>query len=345
MALLDAIVRFSAVGLLLNLALLALLRSAHLVLRIGGLLMISIAAVLINSSSFEVGAGVRLFLKVLETPNVALLWWFGLALFQDDFKLRAPHWVGMVASCLLGLSLRIDIPELAAPLADWRLTTTYVLSFALMGHLLWSVLRDSAGDLVNARRSARFWAVIGFVVISIGIGVAEIALPHEAQSFLRAALLWPIAVACGVWLTPIRPERIVFQERPARAPQPGKSPALDYAIASKLQKAMNDDQVYLEHGLTVARLAAKIAVPEHRLRAHINGETGFRNFSAYVNHFRLEAAKASLRDSARAKEGMLAIALDVGFASLATFNRVFKAVEGSTPSAYRQQHAGDRRQD
>lgn len=339
MVLLDAIVRFATVGLLLNLALLAMLSgSRQPVLRIGSVYLLSISAVLINSSSFEINNAFRFVLKVLETPNVGLLWWFGLAMFRDDFRLRPVHWWIMAVLCALGFSTRMHYFGWFAPLPEFRMQLSYVFAFVLMGHLLWSVLRDAGGDLINARRSARFWSVALFVALSVGMGVAEITLPHAVQSFLRAASLLPLAIGVTLWLTSIRLDRLSF----GRPPQSDEivsdsaEPQVDAALANQLQQAIDVDRAYLQQGLTVATLAERIGVPEHRLRAHINQQTGFRNFSAYINHHRIEAAKIALRDPDKTKDGILGIALDAGFASLPTFNRVFKSVEGLTPSDYRQ---------
>ncbi|MEM9302080.1 MAG: helix-turn-helix transcriptional regulator [Pseudomonadota bacterium] len=344
MLLLDAVIRFATVGLLLNLVLSAVLSGArHLVLRIGIALSISVAAILINSSSFAIGDAFRDLLRALEAPNVALLWWFGLAVFIDDFRLRWVHWFGMIISTGLALSARFDALGGLVPLGELRLPVLYALSFVLMGHLLWTVARDAAGDLLNARRSIRVWIVVGFVVVSIGIAVAEITLPHAVQSFLRAAVLLPIVAVVSWWMAPFRPERAIFEPRSSGDSRAAKADTdgVDDGLADALHRAMVVEAAYLEPGLTVAGLAHRVAVPAHRLRAYINRKTGFRNFPAYVNHYRLEAAKTALRDPALARGGILAIALDSGFASLATFNRVFKASEGITPSEYRTRSTGE----
>ena len=44
---------------------------------------------------------------------------------------------------------------------------------------------------------------------------------------------------------------------------------------------------------------------------------------------------APLADPEQARTPILTIAMDVGYASLATFNRSFKTEEGTTPSAFR----------
>jgi len=60
------------------------------------------------------------------------------------------------------------------------------------------------------------------------------------------------------------------------------------------------------------------------------------NFSAYVNNVRLEKILPRLEAN---DESILAIALDSGFVSLRTFNRVFKNHFGQSPRSWRQSRA------
>jgi AraC-like DNA-binding protein len=151
-------------------------------------------------------------------------------------------------------------------------------------------------------------------------------------------------------------------ERPAQAPVeepvagpvpvPGEpvsaaaaSPALprveDQRVANDLQRAMAEDRVYREEGLTVAGLAKRLSVPEYRLRRHINQRLGYRNFNAYVNAFRLKEASSWLADPTRRELPVLTIALEAGFQSIGPFNRAFKAATGCTPTEFRRQHLAD----
>jgi AraC-like DNA-binding protein len=98
---------------------------------------------------------------------------------------------------------------------------------------------------------------------------------------------------------------------------------------------MEQDRLYREPGLAIGALAARLDVPEYRLRRLINQGLGHRNFAAYLNGFRLEETKAALADEGQAEVPILTIALDAGFNSLGPFNRAFKTATGLTPSEYR----------
>ena len=98
------------------------------------------------------------------------------------------------------------------------------------------------------------------------------------------------------------------------------------------------DGYYRETGLTIPVLAGKLDYPEHRLRQLINGQLGYRNFSAFLNSYRVDEAQQHLADPEYARTPILTIALELGYASLGPFNRAFKALTGMTPSDYRRRH-------
>ena len=75
-------------------------------------------------------------------------------------------------------------------------------------------------------------------------------------------------------------------------------------------------------------------VPVAHLSRVINEQLG-RNFFDFINRYRVEEAKRRLSGPAAGRDKLITVALDCGFNSLATFNRVFKELAGRTPSEYR----------
>jgi AraC-like DNA-binding protein len=112
-------------------------------------------------------------------------------------------------------------------------------------------------------------------------------------------------------------------------------PPVDPALIVALERLMAEERVYREEGLTIARLAERLAVPEYKLRRAINQGLGYRNFNVFLNRYRLDEVKAALADPAQAPVPVLTIALDAGFQSLGPFNRAFKAETGQTPTEFR----------
>jgi AraC-like DNA-binding protein len=104
---------------------------------------------------------------------------------------------------------------------------------------------------------------------------------------------------------------------------------------------MQHQRLYRGDSLTIASLAAQLAVPEYRLRRVINQRLGHRNFNAFVNAWRLQDTFDALADPRHRDRPVLTIALEAGFQSIGPFNRAFKAATGLTPSEFRQQKLAD----
>ena len=104
------------------------------------------------------------------------------------------------------------------------------------------------------------------------------------------------------------------------------------AQLTRLQRAMTEDKLYHQDGLTLAALAQTLSLGEAALRTLINHELGYRNFNDFLHHYRLTEAAARLRAESLP---ILTIALDCGYGSIGPFNRAFKQRFGMTPTEYR----------
>lgn len=106
--------------------------------------------------------------------------------------------------------------------------------------------------------------------------------------------------------------------------EPLKKEVLNYMMSEK---------AYLNADLTLNDLAKELSIPTNALSRVINSGFG-KNFNDFINEFRIEEVKKSLKDDSLKHLSLLGIAFDCGFNSKATFNRVFKKVTGHSPSQY-----------
>jgi AraC-like DNA-binding protein len=220
------------------------------------------------------------------------------------------------------------------------------------GHAMYTALRYLNEDLIEGRRRFRVIFAAAVAVTGLVISYFEtIGLrgePPPGLLLFQAASILVMTLGFGVWLLGMRGEVLdgrvgeIEKERvEAPAPQTGESlRAADRPAYGRLIALMADG-AWREEGLTVATLAAKVGVPEHQLRALINGQLGHRNFSAFLNSHRLEEAKRLLSDPPEARKQILQIALDVGYGSIAPFNRAFKEATGKTPTEFRKDALGN----
>ena len=110
---------------------------------------------------------------------------------------------------------------------------------------------------------------------------------------------------------------------------------VDPALLERLESHMRNACAWRQMGLTLGELATQLEVPQYRLREAINRGLGYRNFSDFLNSYRLAEAASRLADPASAQLPVLTIAMDAGFRSLSSFNKAFKTTYGVTPSVWR----------
>ena len=125
-----------------------------------------------------------------------------------------------------------------------------------------------------------------------------------------------------------------FEDEPANSSH--GSPSVQSELATRVIEAL-EQGIFIQHELKVDDLADVLNVPPHQLRATINQELGFDNFSQFINGYRIERVCQLLKSREHQNLPILTLALDSGFSSIASFNRVFKANKGLTPTQYRAQ--------
>ena len=103
-----------------------------------------------------------------------------------------------------------------------------------------------------------------------------------------------------------------------------------------LLDSMQKDKLYLEPHLSLKSLSTHTNIPEKEISAVLNHQLR-KNFYTFINEYRTIEVKKRLLDPEYDHLTILAIALDAGFNSKATFNRIFKAATGQSPKDFRSQ--------
>lgn len=300
-----------------------------------------LAALALSLAALEVATGaalgalaepVRVGLRLLGVANLALLWLFCLSILRDGFRIGRMEAAGSVLLIVGPLLVAFDQPGQAANPAFAAYSAA--APFVMIAHVSWVCFAERAGDLVDVRRRARFWIPLLLAIGGLTSVLSEEIGDPAMASLIRTGLAGlPIVVVILWWLVAIDPARLRFA-----APSPRSAiDSRDAPLLARLLDLMQTTDIHREPGLTIDRLAQRLGTPTHRLRALINGGLGFRNFAAFTNRYRLAEARAALADPGRGRDTILAIAFEAGFASLQTFNRVFRQAEGITPTEYRAQ--------
>lgn len=254
------------------------------------------------------------------------LWWFCLAVFDWSFRPRGPV-------LALGLAWMVvasaDRGFLGAGLADRGLSwILIVFGCLMMGHLAWRLYRDRDSDLLDRRRRSRLAVVVllaGILIVDMAIDVL-LGLEWRSQTYAVGQNL--VCLGFAAWLLTLGGEGAPTPPHFATAQQ------VD-ALAARLHHLVEVEKIHLDPALDLAGFVRRMGAPEKTLRRLINHQLGHDHFRTFLNAWRMEEARRLLADPARRGDKLIVIAMDSGFASLSSFNRVFQSVQGMTPGAYR----------
>ena len=266
----------------------------------------------------------------------AFFWLFVRLWFDDQQRIGWRSWLIVAVFAILPL---IQISLIGAldwfSLEIWVLVRIGMFAFAVAG--MWIAWRGRAHDLIEARRgfrSALVGAIGGFILLATFIEMFH----NRDMNPDPGRFLTLVAIVIATFVVSVGLYRFRLAElfaAPGMAPKRVKPSAAPSLLAQRLHAVMADERAYRAEGFSIAMLAARLGEPEYRVRRAINGEMGFRNFTAFLNGFRLDEIRAALADPAQREVPILTIALDAGFGSLGPFNRAFRDAEGMTPTDYR----------
>ena len=308
--------------------------------RFGALFALSAAAYAIGSAQAVIAAlpGLAVVLKAPAMSAGVFFWWFTLSLFCDQNRWHWSRLIPLILVVSAASLIPLGAPEVILTGSYWG---TELINAALMIHVMWIIFNGASDDLVEHRRKFRaVW------VGAVAVCITAITVMHTLQIMTvlpqyahvaQAAIV--MLVSCGVTAYCLAAQGDFFPNditRPEAADvrrQAGVA-AADRHLAGALRTTMADG-AFTEPGLTVGGLAGRLGAPEHRLRVVINQQLGYRNFAAFLNEYRVGAAKSALSDPAQARRQILQIALDLGYGSIAPFNRAFRAATGVTPTQFR----------
>ncbi len=280
----------------------------------------------------------RIVCSIFAGSTPGLFWLFARTWFNDRQQLERWAVLLVVLSILNVIVMQLTYGRLVGfSFVSGVLFRIGMFGFAVAG--LWEAWRGREGDLVEIRRRMRprLAAAVGITVILIAI--VEIAVhSFSAPIWLLRAVGSGIAILTLLFCTAMFGMRQRDLFGAPLKPLVVTAAPLDKAMTERLLTHMTSDLPHRDEEMTIAKLAAQLGVQEYRLRRHINGALGHRNFASFLNGYRLCEVKSALADPSQKEVPIITIALDAGFGSLGPFNRAFREAENMTPSDYRGRH-------
>lgn len=106
---------------------------------------------------------------------------------------------------------------------------------------------------------------------------------------------------------------------------------------NRLQKAMEEEKLFLDPELNLGKLASHVGIPAKMISVILNQhqQTSFNDF---INAYRVKEVSERIIDPANQHFTISGMALESGFNSQATFQRVFKNITGMSPREYVSRH-------
>ena len=96
---------------------------------------------------------------------------------------------------------------------------------------------------------------------------------------------------------------------------------------------MESEKSYLEEDISLQSLSRQLKISSNNLSQVINQEFQV-SFYDYINKYRVKEFISLRNEPTNDHLTILALALDSGFSSKASFNRIVKKMTGKTPSQY-----------
>ncbi|GGF58040.1 AraC family transcriptional regulator [Alteromonas lipolytica] len=284
-------------------------------------------------------------LGTCATCNV--IWLIARALFRGANALSAKHY--LLAASIAGLvivnrsaELLISVEWLNSREIAWLTGSvseiTRLLSSTILALAFWEPLRGFSTAGNTAKRQRFLFASIFFVGVFSCTVITEGLLTEAARQQIRPWLV--VISALAIVITTFIILLAQHKQRQNNA-QPVKRPASlsedDLLLARQIEHLMEYEKLYLNHELKTIDIANALNVSEYKVGRVIRSLSNAANVNQFINRYRIAHAKQLLTAQECQHWTILVISLECGFASLAPFNRAFKASEGCTPNQYRQQ--------
>ncbi|SON57554.1 Bacillibactin transport regulator [Hartmannibacter diazotrophicus] len=257
-------------------------------------------------------------------------------------------WVIFQVTAVRPFSRSLDVPHAAVPLfaafcvvfAPMAVDVVVCGVFLIYGGLMLNGLRAGPDGLPRMRleageRPELVWRVIALALILSAVNDGLIALVlAQGMDWLKPLIVGGFSSLALLAIGILGLSQSLAQEPDdaARQREADEDPGVveeHAALMSRLRHLLNEEPLYLDPNLTLARLARRLGVPAKHLSTAINRGSG-QNVSRFINDFRIRHACALLARGDSVTSAML----ESGFNTKSNFNREFLRVSGVAPSAW-----------
>ncbi|MFN3811934.1 MAG: helix-turn-helix domain-containing protein [Roseateles asaccharophilus] len=237
---------------------------------------------------------------------------------------RVDRWhLGLLIALTLALNLLLPYAQHVRIWWTWVIpgVNAGLLAYWLLATLVLWRRRAQLSDAQSALPLLGAWAGVGLIWVAYWTSTYT--------SYIVGALSFTFVLAFSLLIA-----WRVYSGQAAIEPYQDKRIPPDEARAylTQLDALMAGEALYRDPTLSLQRLARRMGLPQAKLSQLLN-DNNQTSFKQYLSQWRVDAAKALLRDAQ--PRSMEEVAEAAGFQSASTFYNAFKKLEGVTPAAYR----------
>jgi AraC-like DNA-binding protein len=289
---------------------------------------------------FCIGPSLYLYVQALLFPNIAqtrsdIFKHYAIVLFQFMFRaiILVYHllWVNNVIKTPVTPT---DADQLYAVMSE-PFSVMFFIGYVTTACVLYRKAKraDTTARLKEERQSVYQWVnalLLCMVVLAVAWPLTIIApyfidIAYSAQYYpieigLVFFIYWVAFV--GYYKT-----KVIYTKPTVLSGDQAKS------FIAILEKTMTDDKLYQHPDLNLHKLARHTKISSKTISTVLNQYVG-ESFNEFVNKYRVREVQARLLKPENRHLTISGIALDCGFNSQATFQRVFKSTTGMSPKEY-----------
>jgi len=188
----------------------------------------------------------------------------------------------------------------------------------------------------DLRRTHKYWLLLSIIVLNVMLVAVELArlaekLEHWEELFIATIIRITFIYLIMTSIFRVFDTQFMNRLRHGETIKKFEPTLQEQAIADRIKKRMEVDKLYREMGLNREKLAMQVEATEQQVSRVVNYMFN-KSFNEFVNFYRVEEAKRRLTGEETA---ITVIGFEVGFNSIASFNRVFKQMVGKSPTDYR----------
>lgn len=314
---------------------------------------------------YMLGGLVYIYTRLLGNHQFRFSWWDALHLLPFIYIMQQ-----MSRFYLLPAARKITLFEMSvnnSPSYQW---SYLFLSILLLGYFFISV-RGITRSITLKKEASRIFEIAhlswvrtlliafsAYLVFDSVMGYVLLSQGNDAESLSRLTMMVMTLFVLIVAYTAVRdPQKLFPEERtPVMSTRPleaqvlniipfkkkyqnsALSPADAQKHLARLLRLMDKEKPYLNSELKLPALAEMLDLSTYHLSQVLNQEMQ-QSFYEFVNVYRIKEVQQRMLNPAYKDYTILGIALDAGFNSKTSFNRMFKKCTGLTPSSYLKKHA------